>query len=274
MAIAETGLRKGIAVAILFLLLGATVLGTMVLGNASGESEAEPEPERDMLDDTGTGDPTAPQVETIINALAGPENETVEPNAGTSPPVNETPVSQTLYDGLSDAEMGAPSNSFGVAHRFYENDQTVETLEGGAGDDTLYVGAGSTAIGGEGADMIEVFIPDGLFGGDPVTAPDFDTGHDTLVVRFEMSAFQDDQGTVTGPDAALVPDGNGGMILEVNGTTVVSLPQQDAPPLLAFSNDGYGEDFVDADGDPIPGAELQGYSIQIVLMNDASLYGV
>jgi hypothetical protein len=263
-------LRKGIAVAILFLLLGATVLGTMVIGTASGESDSEPEPDPDtpdpdMLDGTNLDEPEPPEYETIINSLAGPDYDFGGENA---------PPDQTLYDGVSDADMGEASNSFGVAHRFYENDQTAETLEGGAGDDTLYVGAGSTAIGGEGADMIEVFVPDGLFGGDLVSAPDFDTEQDTFVVRFEMSAFQDEQGMTVEPDAALVPDGNGGLTLEVNETAVASLPAQDAPPLIAVSSDGYGEDFVDANGDPIPGVELQGYSIQIVLMNNASLYGV
>ena len=172
-----------------------------------------------------------------------------------------------IYDGLSDEEMGYSNNSFGIAHRFYENDATAETLVGADGDDTIYVGAGSTVSGGGGADNFELFIPDNLLGQDVFVLTDFDPSEDTLTVLFEQNSEMP-------PEMSLTPNSlNGGLNLQVNGTTVAALNSIPDDTQIAVSNDGNGEEFFTLDGNKMSDVEANLAPIRISFLSSSVLYG-
>jgi len=70
-------------------------------------------------------------------------------------------------------------------HEFaWHQDDAVDRLDGGAGDDLLIMGAGDIATGGEGADTFRLYA-----GSDPAEILDFTPGEDFLRVTLDPGAF-------------------------------------------------------------------------------------
>lgn len=126
-----------------------------------------------------------------------------------------TPLSLTEMVSLRDGEPLADIlNSSTNNAALFRDDNEADTLNGGAGDDLLIVGAGDTAIGGEGEDMFSLLADqvgtDALTGdplfGDPALISDF-TDEDSLVVITYNATSPVIDVTVDGDDALVTANG-------------------------------------------------------------------
>ena len=184
----------------LLLLLGASVFGGFSLldfGATVEDTDEESEPINDI--DSGEiseGTEQTPANNSLVHALELESEEhsivdqTHETSAIQSDGADHTdPLASNVYDGISDAEIGYSHNSFGIAHRFYENEVTPEELTGSELDDTIYAGAGSSAYGGAGADKFELFVPNNLIGQELLVVSDFNPNEDILTILLEQDAF-------------------------------------------------------------------------------------
>lgn len=177
-----------------------------------------------------------------------------------------------IYDGVSDDDMGYTDKAFGIAHRFYENDMATETLVGGEGDDLIYAGAGSTALGGEGSDDFELFLPNGVFGQEVFVLGDFEPAHETLTILLEQD-IDSDKATAL-PAVDLVSEATNDLQLRINGTPVASINNADEENSIALSVDGLGEVFLSPAGVELSTEELDRTSIRVIYLTDNALFGL
>ena len=97
-------------------------------------------------------------------------------------------------------------------HDWYE-DGAADTLDGGAGDDTLVMSSGDVATGGAGADVFWIYPEDS--GADPAVITDFEPGEDFLRITLDHGAAG---------EVALVPSEDGAdMLVQIDGQTVAIL---------------------------------------------------
>ncbi len=125
--------------------------------------------------------------------------------------------------GADDLEGGAGNDTLsgGLAA---EGDGEADFLNGGHGDDDLYLEAGDFGNGGQGADTftLQDFAP-----GQPVVQiTDFDPAEDQLVVMYDASLHP-------APELTLGPGGGGATILMLDGVPLASLTNGAALDLAA-----------------------------------------
>jgi Ca2+-binding RTX toxin-like protein len=111
------------------------------------------------------------------------------------------------YGSLQPADIPTIENT-------YSDSDTGDTMDGGAGDDTLYLGNGDTGTGGEGADDFNVvsWINDG----EEATITDFDAAEDIITVAYPIGGTAPDVTVETdGDDAQVFADGQ--LIAVVSG---------------------------------------------------------
>jgi hypothetical protein len=90
-------------------------------------------------------------------------------------------------------------------------------LADGARDDDILLGENADIIGGVGADLF-TFSPMLGQSDPPSTVTDFDPEEDAIVIKLDQ--FYEGPGV-----ASLVPDGDGGMFVEIDGQTAFALKQ-------------------------------------------------
>lgn len=115
-------------------------------------------------------------------------------------------------DGADELEGGAGNDTIWGGFEAAD-DEDVDFLNGGLGDDMLHLGAGDYANGGTGADsfVMQDFAP----GAPLVQITDFDPSEDQLVVMYDAELHPDPQ--------LSVGNGNGATILMLDGVPVASL---------------------------------------------------
>ena len=177
-----------------------------------------------------------------------------------------------IYDGVSDEALGYTDKSFGISHRFYENEVIAQTLVGGEGNDLIYAGVGSTAYGGEGSDDFELFLPDGVFGNEVFVLGDFVPSHETLTILLEKGVESDE--TIALPEVDLVSEATNEMLLQINGTPVTSINSTEEEVSIALSVDGHGEVFFNPAGEELSPEELDQTAIRVIYVTDNLLFGL
>lgn len=98
-------------------------------------------------------------------------------------------------------------------HHDWHEDGSADTLDGGAGNDTLVMSSGDAGTGGTGEDVFWIY-PEGS-GAEPAVITDFKPGEDFLRITLEHGS---------GGEVAVVPSDDGAdMLVKVDGQTVVVL---------------------------------------------------
>ena len=113
-----------------------------------------------------------------------------------------------------------------------------DVLQGGAGDDTLYLGPNGTATGGAGADSFVAYAL-GYFGdNEAVEITDFTTGEDSLEIDFAVHAgyYTTDFSTEDAIDSFLASydEANDSTVIEVDDQEVVRLNGDQTDLQVAF----------------------------------------
>ena len=98
-------------------------------------------------------------------------------------------------------------------------------LNGGDGADTLEIGAGDVATGGEGADLF--LLGDWIDGTEAATLMDFDPAEDQLMVLYQDIPGQPD------PELSIRASAVSPGVVEIllDGEVLAELPEADAPTL-------------------------------------------
>ncbi len=147
------------------------------------------------------------------------------------------------------------------------------TIDGGAGDDTLWFADDQTLIGGEGDDLFAtVANPSGGSSSDPGLITDFQAGEDTLQVLAEMPSGAD-LTEITSQIQLTYDSTNDQTNLALFGDTVATLSGDKTGLTIAIIPD-YGDfDPFNLVGDPITQAEYDTADIQIQSEATELLFG-
>lgn len=132
--------------AILAFILGAAVLSGIFLPNDvdAGDEEERDSNVKNQGDDAAEG--TFNPLEVALNSVMKqtfeipikmPMLEALDDSVE-----NSTGEGLTFFDGFSDEAQGYTDKSFGIAHRYYENEAISDEFTGREGDDVFFVGAG------------------------------------------------------------------------------------------------------------------------------------
>ncbi|EBA10506.1 calcium-binding protein [Sagittula stellata] len=115
-------------------------------------------------------------------------------------------AAETLFDEMLQRYPGAPAGADGA-----------DTLDGGAGDDTLHAGDGDEMIGGAGDDDFVVSDWTAQSGGTGALIDDFGLGDDELIVEYDASTG------AAAPEIAVTTFANGDQVVTADGLTVATL---------------------------------------------------
>lgn len=147
-------------------------------------------------------------------------------------------------------------------------DDAGDVLDGGAGDDELWLGQGTVATGGEGADLFHTFGATYPNGAEAAEITDFTAGEDQLQIDFPVHEgyYADDfttedavNGLLSSYDAETDTT-----LIEIDGEEVVTLNGDQTGLGIAFyDNVEGGQVWLDIEGNPISAAE--GESADIIL---------
>lgn len=202
------------------------------------EDEAEPEGEGDLLD----GEEAEPAPVDSLHGGAADDSlvggagrdfidgqggdDILSGQAGQDQLVGFEEGQDTLYGGADDDilhgyALHAPPD--GDAS-FLIEDQEADDLQGGAGNDLLYLATADIGTGGEGADAFHLSWD--VDTDQPATIQDYQPGTDKIVIEFTSHRADDDMTEITQADQEVsttpLADGSGTAI-QLNGQTIATV---------------------------------------------------
>ncbi|WP_299725303.1 calcium-binding protein [uncultured Tateyamaria sp.] len=124
----------------------------------------------------------------------------------------EAPGAPLSTEQLAALRAGTPIETVlgDVSALELRDDGSADTLDGGTGDDVMFIGAEDSATGGAGADGFTIFADQGTDGAGPATIEDYSASEDSLFVYFQSDVTPADSTLAVnddGADAVITVDG-------------------------------------------------------------------
>ena len=152
----------------------------------------------------------------------------------------EAPGAPLSTEQMAALRAGTPIEAVLSDVRAFElrDDGAADTLDGGTGDDHMFIGAGDSATGGAGADGFSIFADQGESEAGPATIEDYSAAEDSLLLYFQSDASPEDATiavTDDGDDAVVTVDGQEvARIIGAAGQIAaddIEIGQAEAPPV-------------------------------------------
>lgn len=233
----------------LLLMLGTLLMSSYALAEFSTDADPQEAQGTDLADgveDIGAEDTSqsVPETASLDVYLSGDRaNDVLVGGAGNDTLFGEEGIDTLLGGEGDDVLFGGSDALFEENWTHQPGEMTLggndgDLLEGGAGNDTLYVGPNGTASGGAGADHFVAYAV-GYFGeNEAVEITDFTAGEDSLEIDFAVHTgyYTEDFSTEDAIDSFLstYDEAANTTIIEVDGQHVLSLNGDQTALRVAF----------------------------------------